>query len=122
MAASRIHARAASRRSRRLLPQRVVAGSTRVHPVAHGRGARCAGARNGELGGGYALDGRWELGRQHEDARRGLRLGRRMGGKELPAEAAGEAHQAALLPASEAPRLMAAEEKEAFLSRWSRLK
>src|SRR4029078_7945256 len=120
--APRTHRGTASRRGRRLLPQRVVAGSAGVHPLAHGRGAGRASARDGQLGGSGAVDGRRTLRRQREDAGRVLRVGRRLGGKELPAEAAGEAHQAALVPASEGPRLMAAEEKEAFLSRWSRLK
>src|SRR5437762_9827515 len=121
MAARRIHARASSRRGRGLLPQPHGAGSARFHPLAHGRPGCAAGACDGELGRGGPLARRWPFRRWREDAARDICLGRRVGREELPAEAAAEAHQAALVPSSEGSRLMS-EEKEAFLSRWSRLK
>ena len=70
--------------------------------------------------------GRWLDGGHSVDGvampRGDLRVGRRLRGEELPARAE-EAHQAALVPASEGPASSDGdEEKEAFLDRWSRLK
>src|SRR4051812_22602529 len=121
VAARWLRHRASARRSRGLLPESHRARSARLRTVAHGGRGRAAGSRHGELGGSEPLDGRRSLRRRREDARRDIRLGGRVGREELQAEALSEAHQAALLPASEGPRVMA-EEKEAFLSRWSRLK
>src|SRR3954471_24154331 len=107
VAARWLRPQAASRRSRGLLPEPHRAGSARLRAVAHGRRGRAAGARQRELGGSDPLDGRRSLRRRREDAAGDFYLGRRMGREELQAETLSEAHQAALVPAPEGPRLMA---------------
>ena len=75
--------------------------------------AGAAARRHGELRGRRPLARRRPFGRRRGDAGGDLRLGRRLRGEQLPARAE-EAHQAALVPASEGPRLRWRRTKKTF--------
>src|SRR5687767_4342656 len=129
MALSRDRAGTAPRRGRGLLHERDDQRTEHLGALADGgrRRGDSAGdpaATDRKLRRGRALDGRRPLGGPRAHVGRSVCLGGRVRRKELPPRAE-EAHQAALLPASEVPEHSMTQEeesKEAFLDRWSRRK